>query len=205
MMYTPKVITDSTTEPVTASFVKLHAAVDNSVEDSLFDDMWIPAARRYFEFRTGYTIHQKTLEMVYDKWPSDKNHIALIGATPLISVTSVKYKDSDGTETTWSTDDYIVDTDQIPGRVVLAYGETWPSFTAYPSNPIRIRYVAGIATASPITEAPGDIKMVVALLTRHFYDNRQAVQISDRGITFSSDPLKYAVEAFLQPYMQWRF
>jgi len=63
---------------------------------------------------------------------------------------SVKYKDSDGTETTMTvTTDYLWETneDQI-GRIVLPYEKSWPTDTLYPSKPITIKFVCGWTSAA---------------------------------------------------------
>jgi hypothetical protein len=58
-------------------------------------------------------------------------------------VTSIKYKDEDGTESTMTATEYIVDTQSEPGIVELGYEESWPSGTLYPNNPIKTEFVCG--------------------------------------------------------------
>jgi uncharacterized phiE125 gp8 family phage protein len=112
-----------------------------TAEDSLLTRS-ITVAREYGEEYTRRAFATQTWELVLDDFPS-KDFIELPKA-PLQSVTSVKYKDYAGTESTMTvTTDYIVDIDSEPGRVVLAYGKTWPSFTAYPSNAVCARYICG--------------------------------------------------------------
>lgn len=170
-MITPKVITGPTTEPISATEAKLHCRIDTSADDTLVAQ-YIKAARKLIEKATGRTIHQQTLEWHLDAFPSE-SYIVLPRATPLISITSITYKDSDATVNTMSASEYIADTDTMPGRVVLAYNASWPSFTAYPVNPIKVRYTAGIATASPVTECGEDIKIPMYLLTAHLYENKE--------------------------------
>ena len=52
-----------------------------------------------------------------DSWPLGDIEIP---NPPLQSVSSIKYKDSAGTEATWADTNYIVDPDSFLGRVVLA-------------------------------------------------------------------------------------
>lgn len=204
-MLTPRVIVDSLIEPIDFYYFKTHARVDASDEDDQ-SEVFISAARRYFEKRAGYTVHEKTLEMVYDDWPSCAR-IELPWATPLIAISSVKYKDSAALETTWAAANYIADTDHIPGRLVRAYGIDWPVFTKYPSNPIRIRYTAGIPTASPVSyNAPEDVKELIALIAAHFFNNREAVAIDNvRGNVVTSGPIALTVDSLIAGYMQWKF
>jgi hypothetical protein len=76
-----------------------------------------------------------------DYWPN--SDVIVLPFGQLISVTHVKYTNSDGDQSTFSASDYTVDNDSDPGRVVLNYGEEWPSFTPQTSNPIEIQYICG--------------------------------------------------------------
>lgn len=64
----------------------------------------------------------------------------------LQTVDLVQYTDYTGTAYTLTeTTDYIVDTAAQPGLIMPPYGETWPSFTPYPTSPVLIRFTAGLA------------------------------------------------------------
>jgi hypothetical protein len=99
-----------------------------------------------------------------------------------VSVTSVKYKDSAGVETTMTVNvDYLVDTDSTVGRIVLPYGVNWPLFTEYTVNPIKIRYTAGYAAYA----LPKTAKQAMLLHIGYFYAHRDAVELdeeTDRAI-----------------------
>ncbi|MCK9518053.1 MAG: hypothetical protein M0R74_03335 [Dehalococcoidia bacterium] len=123
----------------------------SAVEDTQIE-AWITAAREYAEAYTGRAMATQTLEQLMDGFPCGDN--IELDMPPLQSVSSIKYKDSAGTETTMAvTTDYIVDSDREPGRVVLPYGESWPSFVAYPVNPIRIQYITGYYASNPLPKA----------------------------------------------------
>jgi uncharacterized phiE125 gp8 family phage protein len=113
------------------------------------EDTWlqscIVAAREYGESITRRAFATQTLELLLDYFPTEIE----LPMPPLQSVTSIKYKDSTATETTLAETEYIADTDSNIGKIVLAYGKTWPIFTAYPLNPIRVRFVAGYTTDFP--------------------------------------------------------
>lgn len=198
-MLEPLVITEPTYEPITYEELKNQARIDTDNDDQqdLIENIFIPAARDYLESRTERTFHQKTLEWAIDEWPAN-GHIRLPRATPLISVTWVKYFDSDGTENTWATSEYHVDTDSLPGRVVLAYGLTWPSFTKRTFSPIRIRYVAGIQTVSPLTEAPATVKYAMVLLVAAMWRHREAIIVSDRASASQIAVQTPGVEALIE-------
>lgn len=182
-MRDPVIITDAVLEPITLAEFESHSRITASTaeEESEISDIFIPAARRYIEHRTGRTIHEKTLELILDCFPAGA--IKLPGATPLIEVESVKYKDSSGSETTWSGSNYVTSAgSEDPGRcgeLAPAYGIQYPSFTPYPLDPIRIRYRAGLETASPAAEAMPSIKHAMTLLVAKMWEVREAVLIAD--------------------------
>ena len=191
----PTVITGPVKEPILASEAKLQTKADYSAEDTLYT-IWIEAARDYIESHAGITIHEKTLEITLDCWPSG-DCIVLPRATPLIAVTSVIYYDTAGAATTWTASEYIADTDSRPGRIVLAYGESWPSTTLLPVNGIRIRYRAGIATTSPETEAPAKVKHPMMMLVNAYDRNRAAEIAADRSAAAFIFP-RYGADAFIE-------
>lgn len=201
MIYAPLVITAPVKEPVSIAEVRQHIRVDapaDSGENTKQENeitLMIRAARHFVEKTTGRTIHQQTLEWVLDVWPSD-NFIALRRATPLVSITSLKYKDKDGVESTVATTEYIADTDSTPGRLVLAYGKSWPSATLYPVHPIRARYVAGIATTSPVTEAGDEFKIPMLLLIGGLWENRESEVITDRA-RIEAIALQWSINKFI--------
>ena len=132
-MYTPNIITEPITEAVSLSELKYQLGID--ISDDTWDEqlpIYQVAAREYYEGQTARTIHETELEFILDVFPGS-NRIVLPRATPLISITSVKYKDSGGDEETWPASNYIADTDQTPGALVRGYGKSWPSFTPYPA------------------------------------------------------------------------
>jgi len=122
-----------------------------SGEDDLLGTILI-AARRHVENVTGRQLMTATWDYSIQDWP-DSNRIKLPFGN-LVSVSSVKWKDSDGDETTLTvTDDYLVETNSGEcGFVVLPYGISWPSGSLYPSNPITIQYVCGYASAALVPE-----------------------------------------------------
>jgi uncharacterized phiE125 gp8 family phage protein len=130
----------------------------------------IQASREYVEDYTRRALLSQTWYYYLDAFP-DVDFIKLPFGN-LQSVTSIKYKDSAGTETTMTvTTDYLVETngDQC-GRIVLPYGVSWPSFTAYPSNPITIEFVCGWTAAENV---PSKIRTALKMVCKDLYDNRE--------------------------------
>ncbi|MDD4775432.1 MAG: head-tail connector protein [Syntrophomonas sp.] len=146
-----------------------------TTEDTLLNGL-IQAAREYAQGYQNKAYYTQTWEAVLDKWPTE-DYIE-IPLPPLAGVTSIKYKDADGTESTWDSGKYIVDTDRFIGRVVLASGETWPENNLYPAGAIRIRFVCGYSTT---TDIPQIVKQAILLLAAFWYENRETA--ADKGMS----------------------
>lgn len=156
-------------EPVSLAELKLHLRIDHSDEDELLK-LILLTARESVENFTARALLTQTWDICLDSFPNG-DFIELPYGN-LQSVTSVKYKDSDGTETTLTeTTDYLVETNkEQKGRIVLPYGESWPSDTLYPSNPITIRFVCGWTKA---TDIPSSIKSAILLWAADSYNLRE--------------------------------
>lgn len=141
-----------------------------STEDTLLSAL-ITTAREYCEGFQNRAYIVQTWELILDNWPyGDSIDIPL---PPLQSITSIKYKNSTGIEATLATNQYIVDPDSYLGRLVLAYGCTWPNAVLYPAGAIRVRFVAGYGDAA--TDVPQRVKQAMLLLIAHWYKNREAI------------------------------
>lgn len=186
------VITPPAEEPVTRVEAKLHLRVDHTADDDLIDRL-ITAARQRVENATWRALVTQTLELTLDAWPGG-NRLEL-PRPPLVSVTSVTYTNSDGQATVWSSSLYQVITQGTPGRIVPAYGESWPTATLRAANGIAVRYVAGYGAAAAV---PALLKAAILLLVGHLYENREAVIV---GAGLAATPLPLAVESILSDYL----
>jgi len=152
-----------------------------SYEDDLLNNI-ITASREYVEDITRRKLLTQTWDYYLDDWPS-KDYYKLpfgnlqngVGTAPVIS-----WKDDDGTETTLTvTTDYLVETNgEGVGRIVLPYGESWPSGTLYPSNPIKTRFFCGWTTAALV---PYKIKAACLLVAADLYTNREGKVLSGQN------------------------
>jgi uncharacterized phiE125 gp8 family phage protein len=167
-----------------------------TAEDSLLTDI-ITAAREQAENILRRNLLTQTWDYYLNKWP-DEYFVKIPGGN-LQSISSVKYKNSDGTETTMIVNtDYLVETngDQC-GRVVLPYGVSWPSFTPWPSNPITIRFVGGWTAAASI---PSAIRAAIKMIAADLFENREG-QILNQ--TMQSYQPNKTVNALLGAYRLW--
>lgn len=196
-MISPNLITAPQLEPVSIDEIKtqLRLSSDHPATEDLQIGIYRSAARKYYEWRTGRTIQETEWELILPRFPSN-DFVELPRATPLVSITSVTYVDSNGTANIWNSANYIADIWNLPGRLVRADGESWPSFTAYPTAAVRIRYKAGIAVDSPLAEADDADKVPILLLAARLYDEREAVNVQDRQ-SVGQIAVKYGLEDFI--------
>lgn len=187
-----KIYAAPTEEPVSLLDLKEHCGIVGDDQDALLEAL-ITSARQYAESYTRRALVTQTWDYYRDFWPDGDYFELPFGQ--LQSVTSVKYKDSDGTETTMTvTTEYLVDANSDPGRIVLPYGENWPSFTAYPVNPIVVRFVCGFGAASSV---PAAIRTAIKMLAAETYEIRE-VSVIGRMVTPTN-----IVENLLWPYRLW--
>ena len=139
-----------------------------AAEDDLLNDL-IETARGYVEDITRRGILTQTWDYYLNEFPGEDYFTVPFGN--LQSVTYLKYTDSDGDATTMTEDvEYIVENNgDACGRIVLPYGKTWPSFTAYTSNPIVCRFVCGWTTPASI---PTRIRTAVKMIAAKLYESR---------------------------------
>jgi uncharacterized phiE125 gp8 family phage protein len=151
-------------------YLKIPESVVDDIRDTLLET-FIQAAREQAEIKQGRHIVRKQFDRVYDYWPGSRIELT----APLISVDLVQYRDSSGeahvlTEGT----DYIVDTAKQPGIIIPPYSATFPSFTAWPSSAVLIRFTTGYGSTSAWwkSDAGNRIKNGMLLLVSWWYNNR---------------------------------
>ena len=156
------------------SIIRLTAT---AIEDDMLTGI-IKAAREYVEDITGRALLTQTWDYCLNEWPS-RDYIKLPYGN-LQSVSSVKWKDTDGSETALTvTTDYLVETNgEQCGRIVLPYSTPWPSGSLYPSNPITVRFICGWTTAALI---PAKIKAAIKMICTDLYEHRDAKETQAQG------------------------
>jgi uncharacterized phiE125 gp8 family phage protein len=174
-----KITSQPASEPVTLAEVKLHLRLesDYTTEDDALD-RYIQAAREYCEGFQRRAYISTTYEMYLDSFPA--GDAIKIPVNPLISVTSVNYYDTDDTEATMSSDDYLVETDNYESQISLKYGKNWPSTTLRPHRGVIVTFVAGYGADATYT--PESVKQSVLLLVGDYYANRCAGNASKSTI-----------------------
>ena len=169
--------TAPTIEPLTVEELMFQSVVDDETGvwvDFLTDKLI--GARRHVENITRRALLTQTWDYYLDAFPT--GNAIKIPFGNLQTVTHVKSTDSDGDQTTMTvTTEYIVETNgEQCGRIVLPYSVAWPSFTAYPSNPIVVRFVCGWTTRALV---PYEIKAAIAMIATDLIQNREAQMLGN--------------------------
>lgn len=144
-------------EPITLTEIKKYLNLPerspaDTDEDALLSSL-IAAAREEAEREQGRDLCVKQYDLTLDYFPC-----VIETRDRLVSVDLVQYTDSTGTETELLADvDYIVDAAKHPGLVMPPYGQTWPSFTPWPSSAVLVRFTAGIAPDDAWWSGHGDL------------------------------------------------
>lgn len=172
-------MTAPATTPISAEDVKANSYITDDTEDGLIDAM-INAAVADFEQTAGVALQTQTLEIALEAWPSGT--CIVLPRYPLQSVTSIKYTDKDGTETTWSSSNYVVDTRSEPGRIHLAYSASWPTAILRPGPSIVIRYVAGYGYMPD--DVPAQMRQWLLREVADLYEHREHT-IAQPGVTMA--------------------
>lgn len=190
-MTTTRVVTPPSTSVLTLAEACAQARIESGMDDTTIQ-RYVKAATQHIETVYGVAMLTQTKELVMDEWPCD--HIELVDY-PVVSITSVKYTLSDGTETTWANTNYSVGLKSNPVRIVPNKHVVWPyAGSLRPVEAIAVRYVAGFGEAA--TDVPEPIRQAVALLTGHWYINRENV-----GAARMSAAIEHGVHHLMS---QWR-
>jgi len=144
-----------------------------STEDSMLLG-FIKTATKDVEKDTCRKLITQTLDYFPSRWPDSRDYEPDRIKIPygnLAAVTSVKWKDTTGTETTLvENTDYLVELNGTEcGYIVLPYQESWPNGELFPSNPITIRFICGYGLAADI---PDEAKQAIKNKSVNYYMNR---------------------------------
>ena len=171
--YSVVVATTSTGEPITRQQAKDHLRVTSTGEDEYIDRL-ITTAREQVEQEARVCLIDRTLTEKYRTFP-DASYMELT-RQPLRSVTSIKYVNSTGGTSTFSSTAYDVDTARKPGVVWLGYAQSWPT-TRDEHDALTVTYVAGHDTSTSGSGVPNLAKQACLLLVAHAFEERQPIVV----------------------------
>ena len=164
------VVTPAAKCPVSLQEMKDHMRVDHDDENAVIQG-FIASATEYVGSVAKRQFVQATYDYTLDGFPSGCRMV--LPRTPLVSVASITYIDTDGVSQTFSSSLYNVKTDTVIGSVDLAYNEAWPS-TRGDVDSVTVRFVAGYAD---IATVPHAVKTAIKLLAAHWHEHRESVVV----------------------------
>lgn len=162
--------TDATVEPVTIAEAMQHLLVENT-EDQAYIGGLIKKARLSVERRFSRQLVTATWKAYADDFPP----CIELRITPVIAVSAITYTDTGGTTQTLAASSYQVDAacPNQPGRILPAYGCSWPSIRGDTLNAVCVTFTAGYgATAAAV---PEDVKHWILATVGHWYRFREPV------------------------------
>ena len=155
-----------------ATYLNLPPSTFTDLEKNAELRAMIIAAREQAEILQGRDLVPKQWDLALDYFPT-----CVELRTPLLSVDLVSYRNSDGSLVTLAeSTDYMFDTSK--GLLQPAYGKTWPSFTAWPSSAVLVRFTSGYALDSPFWLDAGErIKVGMRMLVSAWFTNKMPFAI----------------------------
>lgn len=158
----PVLVTAASSDPVTTAEARAYCRIDGTADDAALA-LLIPVATEYVQERCGQQLIQATLLETWDCWPCEFE----LDRYPVVSVSTVKYYDADGTLTTISSSNYHVDTYSRPPRIVPVSSYTWPEHQDGRPSAIEVTYVAGYSSSATV---PAKIKTAIKALVYHLFN-----------------------------------
>ena len=156
----PIPVTAPETEPVTLDEAKTHSRADAGNDADDIFNLLIIACRGHVESELTRAMITQTRLCTLDCFPfEDEIELPL---SPVQSVQHLKYIDTDGDEQTLSSDDYVLDTDRVGGRIYLPSGKCWPQ-TQHEAKVVRITFVAGYGDAADDVPANYRLRILTAI------------------------------------------
>lgn len=184
------VVTAPTNKPVSPGELRAHSRIQTSDEDTYLADLIDSATETVEEFTRRRLVTQ-TVDEFFDDWPCGS--VIRLGASPIQTVTSVKYTDEAGAESPLSSADYVVDAYSSPPKVLLKRDLSWPDVTLREANAIVVRYVAGYGAAPP--NLPERLRHAVLYIAGTAYEHRE-----NRVVGTIVSEMDDTAEALMWPY-----
>lgn len=160
-----------TVEAVSDVELKAFAKIDLTDDDTLVGTL-NTVATEYITDILSRSFVFETFELYLDEFPQSGCPIE-INRTPLSSVTSITYTDTDGNTQTLAATEFKIDDKAEPATIDEAHLKTWPS-TRDEKNSVKVTFVAGFgATAADVDE---QLKVIVKHMFTHLYEHREAIK-----------------------------
>lgn len=169
------IVTEPAIEPLDLEEIEDHLRLSETstgAEDTLLLTFQT-VARRYCERIQNRAYLHQTLRLTLDAFP--RGDCIVLPRPPLVSISSITYYGTGGTANAMTASAYYADTAGEPGRVCLAYGETWPHATLRPTNGVEVQYVAGYGSVQSVV--PAEVRQAIKLIVGHMYEHREGSDV----------------------------
>lgn len=157
--------TGPTEGPVSLQTAKDHLRVSDTEEDILILSL-ISSATKAVEADTGKALVSQTWDYKIAQ-PSGR---VCLPMSPVSSVSSLTYFDTDDVSQTLTVSDFYLQSDQDRAWIEPKQDITWPTMRDR-ADALTITFVAGFGAA---TAVPADFKQAILLLVAHWFENRVA-------------------------------
>lgn len=188
-----KLLAGPTVEPITLTEAKTHLRVDSSAEDTLIQSL-IMASRLHIEAALDLALITQTWRFQLDRWPRARS--LNLPLRPVQTLTTARVFNSEDESEVLDNAAFILDGTANPARLILS-GRTSLPVPDRAANGIEIDFIAGYGDAP--TDVPQPIRQALLLLTAHWYEHREPVEI---GASATSIPA--TVSELLAPYRRRR-
>lgn len=219
-MYRPVLIVPPVIAPISLVEAKKQLDIGYTEKDDLISAL-IDAATSYLDGWSGIlgrALCEQTWRQGFDRFDA----CLRLPMFPVVSVSSVKYTDTNGAEQTVASENYTVQTDDLGTYIEFVYNYASPPLKQFLPAAVRVEYVAGYADtpavdaiaadpdsdppveAAPavprLSNVPTAIKQAMLLMIRQWFDNPSS---SNVGTPVFAMP--FAVDALLAPYRRVKF
>lgn len=156
-------------EPISLDEAKNHLKVDSADDNALITAL-ITTARQFVENYTHRILMTTIIEKIYDI-PSQSFSLP---SPPLQEVTKIEVVNDAGEKTEVDSSIYDYDSSvDVPGRVQLKQGCTWPDHRGFAS--FIVTFIAGYGDAP--ANVPEMLRQAILQVLAHYYEKRQSEEI----------------------------
>lgn len=184
-----QLVTAATSLPVTVEDVIAELfSYEETAENAVIVEQKLREAVDFIEGQTCQRYIQSTWLQTFNAWPGydcDGFYSFKINLAPLVSISSVKYYNSDGTQTTVSSAYYWTVTTSTPPKIAFKPTFDWPALEVGRPDAIEVRFVAGYASAGAV---PPKAKSAVRMLAQYWFEQRQPTSTSVAAAPNESAP-----------------
>ena len=175
-----ELITASTTRLLTLEQAKLHCRCQHDAENDLFHG-WIKAAEAFCQQHTQRALLTSTWRWIGPEFPTldDEDAPIELGVSPIQSISSVTYFDTEGDEIELDAEDYQLEARIIAPRLYPGVDVSWPATQAGRIDAVTVEMVAGYTSLDLV---PAQFTQAALLMIGEWYVNRETTQIPEAAI-----------------------